>query len=277
MASSLPVPDLRNYSEVLVQLMNNQEFPGANKTNTSLLSPLERRLTPLILPRIPFWLETHHLTMLTLAWSAGIVLFSYFAATNIRWMWVVSLMIFLQYVTDHCDGKIGKQRNTGLVRWGYYMDHLLDYFFLGSVIIGYAFILPEKVRYQLLFLLAVFGAFVVSAFLAFSATERLTISHLKLGPTEFRLALIVINTLLILFGKRYMISGLKWVNAGALICLCYVVYKTQKQIWQLDMQARGNSENRDVAKSYESQTEVYSFSVGEKARSIDPSNTLPVS
>jgi hypothetical protein len=52
----------------------------------------------------------------------------------------------MQYVTDHYDGKIGKYRNTGLVRWGYYMDHLLDYVFLCSIIIGYAFILPEKSR-----------------------------------------------------------------------------------------------------------------------------------
>lgn len=160
------------------------------------------------------------------------------------------------------------------------MDHLLDYFFLCSVIVGYAFILPEKSRYQLLFLLAVMGAFVVSAFLAFSATDRLTISHWKLGPTEFRLALIIINAMLILFGKRYMISGLKWVNAGAVVCLCIVVYQTQKNIWQLDMQLKASepSAGPGVAKAYEPATEVYVFaSVGENTPSINPSNSLPVS
>ena len=77
------------------------------------------------------------------------------------------------------------------------MDHLLDYFFLCSVIIGYAFILPERSRFQLLLLLALFAAYDFSTFLAFSATDKLKISHLKFGPTEFRLALIVINALLI--------------------------------------------------------------------------------
>ncbi len=222
-------------------MKQNQPFGGASKTNTSILSPLERRLTAVVLPKIPAWLETHHLTMLTVVWSLLIILCSYLAASNIRWLWVVSLMIFFQYLTDHYDGKVGKYRNTGLLRWGYYMDHLLDYFFLCAVIIGYAFILPERSRYQLLFLLALFGAFAVSTFLAFSATDRLEISYLKLGPTEFRLALIVINTLLILFGTRYMVSGLKYVNAGALVGLCLLVYKIQKEIWRLDMQykARG--------------------------------------
>src|SRR4030095_3088254 len=122
------------------------DFAGAYKTNTSFLSPLERRLAPLVIPRIPSWLETHHLTMLTLLWSLLILVFSFMAARNMRWLWMVSLMIFLQWVTDHYGGKIGKHRTTGRVRWGYYMDHLLDYFFLCSVIIGYSFILPERSR-----------------------------------------------------------------------------------------------------------------------------------
>ena len=218
--------------------MQNQEFAGAFKINTSFLTPLEQRLATVVLPRIPRWLETHHLTMLTLVWSLLILFFSYRAASNIRWLWMVSVMICFQYFTDYYDGTIGKYRNTGLVRWGYYMDHLLDFFFLSSVIIGYAFILPEKSRLQLLITLALFGAYDFSTFLAFAATDRLKISYLKFGPTEFRLALIVINTLLILFGTRYMISGLKFVNAGAAVGLAVLVYQTHKQIWQLDMEHR---------------------------------------
>jgi phosphatidylglycerophosphate synthase len=255
--------------------MQNQQFAGANKTNTSFLSPLERRLSPIVLPRIPAWLQTYHLTMLTLVWSLLILGFSYLAAADVRWLWGVSLMIFFQYVTDYYDGKVGKYRNTGLLRWGYYMDHLLDYVFLCSVIIGYAFILPEKSRYQLLFLLAVFAAFAVSAFLAFSATDRLTISYLKLGPTEFRLALIVINTLLILFGTKYMISGLKYVNAGAIAGLCFVVYQTQKNIWQLDMQEKERNKTRSVSvgKTYGASKELYVFaSISEPVTVVNPPN-----
>ena len=218
--------------------MQTETFAGASKINTSLLTPLERRLAPTVLPRIPLWLQTHHLTMLTLVWSLLILLFSYLAAGNLNWLWAVSLMIFFQYLTDHYDGKVGKYRGTGLVRWGYYMDHLLDYFFLCSVIIGYAFILPERSRYQLLIMLAIFAAYDFSTFLAFAATDRLKISYLKFGPTEFRLALIVINTLLIFYGTKHMINGLKYVNAGALVGLCFMVYKAQRDIWKLDMERK---------------------------------------
>ena len=212
-----------------------KEFAGASKVNTSFLKPLERRLEPIVLPRIPAWIESHHLTMLTVVWCAGILGFSYLAARDMRWLWAVSVMIILQYITDHYDGKLGKYRHTGLARWGYYMDHLLDYVFLCSVIIGYAFILPERSRFQLLIMLALFAAFDMSTFLAFSATAELKISHLKFGPTEFRLALVIINALLVHYGTRQMINGLKYVNVGAVVGLVMMVYKTHKRIWQDDM------------------------------------------
>jgi hypothetical protein len=225
--------------------MEKQRFAGASKENTSFLTPLERKLAPIVIPRIPTLLETYHLTMLTVVWSLSILLFSYLAASNIKWLWGVSAMIFLQYVSDHYDGKVGKYRNTGLVRWGYYMDHLLDYFFLCSVLIGYAFILPETSRLQLMIMLALFAAYDFSTFLAFAATDRLKISYLKFGPTEFRLALIVINTLVIFFGTRYMVSGLKWVNAGAVVGICLLVFKAHKQIWKVDMEQKRAEDWKD--------------------------------
>jgi phosphatidylglycerophosphate synthase len=219
-------------------MIETQQFAGANKINTSFLTPLERRLAVRVLPRIPSWIETYHLTMLTLVWSGGILLFSYFAGKDLRWLWGVSAMIFLHYVTDHYDGKLGKYRNTGLVRWGYYMDHLLDYVFLSSIIIGYAFILPDKSRYQILILLAICVGYEVNSFLSFAATDKFKVSFMKLGPTEFRLAIIIINALLIEYGTKKMVNGLKYVNIGGAILLAVIVYQTHKTIWALDMKEK---------------------------------------
>ena len=219
-------------------MIETQQFAGAGKINNSFLTPFERRLARVVLPRIPSWLETYHLTMLTLVWTALILLFSYWAATDLRWLWGVSAMVFMQYVTDHYDGKVGKYRGTGLVRWGYYMDHLLDYFWLCSIIVGYAFILPERSRYQILILLVIVSGYEVSTFLALTATDRFKISYLRLGPTEFRIAIIIINALLVQYGTRKMIGGLKYVNIGGAIGLALMVYKTHKAIWALDMEQK---------------------------------------
>jgi phosphatidylglycerophosphate synthase len=216
--------------------MQREEFAGASKTNTSLLSPMERRMARVVLPLVPQWLETQHLTLLTLVWSALILVFSVLAAGNIKWLWGVSLMVTFQYVTDHFDGKVGKFRNTGLFKWGFYMDHLLDYVFLCAVVIGYAQILPPASRYHMLLLLAVYAGFMVNAFLTFAATEEFNISFLKLGPTEFRIALVIINTLLIAFGTRGMEDALPYVIGFSLLGLAAVVYRTQKKIWARDME-----------------------------------------
>src|SRR5258705_25123 len=219
-------------------MIDTQQFAGPTKTNSSFLTPLERRLARTVLPKIPPWLESYHLTMLTVLWSTLILIFSYLAARDLRWLWMVSVMIFLQYVTDHYDGKIGKYRNTGLVRWGYYIDHLLDYFFLCSIIIRYAFILPERSRYQILLMLAIFAGYEMSTFLAFAATDRFKISYLKLGPTEFRLAIIIINALLVQYGTRSMVNWLTYVTIGAALVFALMIYRTHKVIWEMDMKQK---------------------------------------
>jgi len=221
--------------------MQREQFAGAAKSSMSLVSPLERRMARAVVPRIPAWLETHHLTMLTLLWCAGIVFFSHLAAADLRWLWAVSSMIVMQYLTDFFDGKVGKHRGTGLVKWGFYMDHLLDYVFLCSVVVGYALVLPEHALLSLLLVLAVYGGFMVNSFLTFAATERFEISHMKLGPTEFRAALVVINALLVAAGTGPMKSALPYVAAGSLAALCVLVYRTQKQLWRRDMERKARS------------------------------------
>ncbi len=218
----------------------SKNFAGASKTNSSFISPMEKRIERVVVPKMPACIETHHLTMFTLVWCMGIVAFSALAAArDMRWLWLVSLMVVLQYVTDYLDGKVGKYRDTGLVRWGFYLDHFFDYVFLCAVAIGYAIILPEGAsRYHILLVLAVFGGFMVNSFLTFAATEKFDISYMKLGPTEFRIALVVINTLLIFNGTKGMIKVLPYVAAGGFIGLCLLVYRTQKMLWEIDMKRK---------------------------------------
>jgi len=59
------------------------------------------------------------------------------------------------------------------------------------------------------------SAYQISTFLQFAAIQKLKISYLKFGSTEFRVALVIINALLVRYGTAHMIDGLKYVNAGA--------------------------------------------------------------
>jgi len=221
-----------------------QKFAGAGKSNSGLLVPLERRFASFVLPRIPSWIETYHLTLLTPIWSLGIVGFCYLAKSNLRWLWMVNLMVVLHYFTDHFDGKLGKYRNTGLRKWGFYMDHLFDYGFLCSILIGYSFLIPQKSMFSLMLVLCVFSAFMFHTFLMLAATEEFKVSFSRFGPTELRIALIVINGLLVKFGTRGLKGSLFWIAVGGTIALSILVYTAQKRLWQIDMRAKSETEIR---------------------------------
>ena len=104
--------------------MRNDRFAGDKKKGDWFLAKAEKRMVNWMAPRVPSCLETYHLTLFTLLWSIGIVACSFLARENINWLWAVSLFIFLQYISDVLDGAVCRYRDTGLVKWGYYMDRL---------------------------------------------------------------------------------------------------------------------------------------------------------
>lgn len=218
---------------------SGEKFAGDKKVGVSLLGNLEKKFIQKYVGRVPKFLETYHLTLLTISWCVGIIVFSYLAQWNIYWMWFTSLMIILQYLTDAFDGAVGRLRNTGLIKWGYYMDHFLDYIFLCSILIGYSFLFNDEYN-SLFFVLAIFGAFMVNSYLSFASTNEFKIEYLRVGPTEIRLLFIFINTMIIIVGNTHLRWSLPWVLVFSLCGLCLVVYKTQKYIWKKDMELKNN-------------------------------------
>jgi phosphatidylglycerophosphate synthase len=212
--------------------------PPDRKASDSILAPIERRIARWTLRLVPSWIESHHLTLMTLGWSAMVLAAAIPARSNPRWLAIVSLAIVLQYLTDAVDGKVGQLRNAGLVRWGYYMDHLLDYVFLCSILIAYSFLLPEGFEYLMTIVIAIAGGFMVSAFLARAVTGVLEISFVGLGPIEMRLIFISLNTWLATVGRAEMLQVVPYVIGAALVVLAALVYRTQGRLWNLDRPTR---------------------------------------
>lgn len=220
-------------------------FQGDKKVGRWLLADAEDRLKRWLLPKVPRRVETYHLTLSTLVWNTGILAFSFLARYKIHFLWLVSLMIVAQYLTDLLDGAVGRARNTGLVKWGYYMDHFLDYLFLCSILIGYGLMIEDHNKYLLFYILALFGGFMVNSFLSFAATGKFQISYMGIGPTEIRLAFIGVNTFIILLHKRFNMALLLPVAlVGATFGLFVVVYRTQKELWRIDMEAKRDAETK---------------------------------
>jgi archaetidylinositol phosphate synthase len=206
----------------------------------TLLAPYEKQFIGWLTPHFPTWIETWHLTLLTVPWCAGLIGFGYLAGRtgNLNWLWLSSLMIFLQWFTDAFGGAIGRYKDTGLIKRGVYMGHLLDYVFMCSILIGYALLAEGVNRQVILFLVPIFGGFLVASFLGFGATGEFKITYLATGPTEIRIWFIVLNTALIIFGTKWILPLLPWILVISVLCLCITSFRTQKFLWKLDMEIK---------------------------------------
>src|SRR3989344_3927518 len=205
-----------------------EKFAGDVKVDNSWVIRLENRIVQKTIRFVPRWLETYHLTMMTIVWSLGVIFFGFLAVSDIRWLWTSSLMIFLQYVTDLYDGKLGKHRKTGLIKWGYYMDHFLDFVFLSCIFAGYYFFLPAEASIYLCGLMAVCAGFMVNSFLSFAATNKFKIEFLSMGPTQARFGMIAANTLFIFAGVEAPAKFIPIAFFISVAVLAIVVFSTRK-------------------------------------------------
>jgi len=221
-------------------MMADTKFAGDKKVGDSILGKAERAFKAWGLPKVPGWLETYHLTMLTLVWSGLNILWGYLAQVqnNLHWLWMVSLMIVLQYVTDLFDGAVGRARDTGLVKWGYFMDHFLDYIFLCSLVAAGFLIAPPGLHFWYMVLLIIIGGFMVSSFLGFAATNEFRIYYYGMGPTEMRVVFIIINTVIIFTGTGHFRYSVPILDGVCFIGLCINVFIAQRELWRIDMKEK---------------------------------------
>lgn len=215
--------------------MTQEKFADDQKYGKSLLGCYEKKYLELLAPKIPKWLKSYHLTLSSIIWSLLVILFSYFAKENINWMWIVSFVIILQYFCDSFDGLIGRYRKEGLIKWGYYMDHFLDYIFLCAIFAGYLIIVDSTYKNYVFFLFAILIGFMVNSFLYFPISNKFRNYYLGLGPTEGRLILITINSLIAIYSKVVLQASLLFFSIFLLITLVFVIYRTQKEIWFQDV------------------------------------------
>lgn len=215
--------------------MNEDKMSGRKRIFSSYLQPFEQKLIEVWVPKVPRQIETHHLTVMTLVFSALAIVVGYLSKGEKLFLILNSLLIILQYMTDILDGAVGRYRETGLVRWGFYMDHLFDYVFACSLVISYSTAYQFPLEIVFILLLVASGYF-VHEFLMASAYGKLNISgYYGFGPTEIRV-FAVIGGLVLPFVPFEIVLG----SAGVLgiffgLFFIQLIYRSQKKLWMMDM------------------------------------------
>ena len=218
--------------------MSGGTFAGDKKTGQSLLGPIERRFIDWAVPKVPQPVMSHHLTALTALWSALTIVFGRLAVDDHRWLHAMSAMVFLQWLTDSLDGSLGKYRKQGLVKWGFFMDHLLDLVFAGSIVIAYSFLVDAWwLEFLFLILLLITCATMAVSFLSFAATNQFQIAYYGIGPTEIRIGYIALNTFVAAVGTEIFSWGVPVVVGLNAVALVVLTAQTSRNLWRIDHEA----------------------------------------
>ena len=190
--------------------MELHDFRPAARTQTSLLSEVEKKALHWLAHRLPQWVNSDHLTALGFISLLGVGLSYWYSRFSRTGLLLVAVFFVLNWFGDSLDGTLARVRNRQRPRYGFYVDHILDacgsvFVFAGLALSGY---MSERVAVGLLvayFLLS------IEVYLATHAVGTFRLSFGAFSPTELRVLLILGNVALLskpyvmVAGKQYLL------------------------------------------------------------------------
>jgi phosphatidylglycerophosphate synthase len=147
--------------------------------------------------RIPSRLKPDHFTALGVLASIGIAAAYVLSNGNSAWLWAASGLLVVHWVGDSLDGTLARVRRAERPRYGYYLDHLVDAFATAAIGIGLG-LSPYMLLAVGLAIVIAYLILSINTYLETHAFGVFTLGYGRLGPTEARLILIGVNTLLAL-------------------------------------------------------------------------------
>jgi len=183
-------------------MVNNEGKPimaaaDAPRRKQFLLARAESRVLTCIAERLPAWIKPDHMTALGVAAAFGIAGAYLLSNGDKTWLWAASALLVVHWLGDSLDGTLARVRKIERPKYGYYLDHLVDA--LATAVIGLGLGLSP-------YMLLAVGLVIVVAYLILSINTYLethafgvfALGYGGVGPTEVRLVLIGLNTLLAL-------------------------------------------------------------------------------
>ena len=173
-----------------------EEIKQADRIQTSLLNGIEKKVLVWLAERQPKWVTSDFLTFLGVLGAALAGAGYWLSDNNLTWLWLSTFGIILNWYGDSLDGTLARVRKCQRKIYGYYLDHTIDGICEGLVFLGIGLsnlvYLPLALIAHILYLLMTINVS-INAHLR----GQFKLTYAKLGPTEFRLIVIIINTLML--------------------------------------------------------------------------------
>ena len=167
----------------------------AKRIQTSFLNAAERKALIWLAERQPKWVTSDFLTWLGVFGSFLIMLGYILTNFNINWLWLSTFGLILNWYGDSLDGTLARVRNTQRPIYGYYLDHTVDGINETMMFMGIG-LSPFLNLYTAMAMLIVYLQLTLNVSMNAHLRSEFKLTYAGLGPTEFRIIVIILNTLL---------------------------------------------------------------------------------
>lgn len=166
----------------------------SKRIQTSILNGIEKRVLVWLAERQPRWITSDALTGIGVVGSLIVALGYILSSYHTGWLWLASLGFVINWYGDSLDGTLARVRNTQRPIYGFYLDHNIDGITMAIMCIG-AGLSNMLNLYIAMGVLAVYLLLSISVYINAHLKGEFKLTYAGMGPTEFRLIMIIINTL----------------------------------------------------------------------------------
>ena len=173
-----------------------EEIKASKRIQTSFLNAAEHKALVWLAARQPKWVTSNTLTWIGIAGSVIIAAGYILSNLDISWLWLASFGFLVNWYGDSLDGNLARFRGTQRPIYGYYLDHTVDAIneILMFISIGISSLLNIWIAVTGLIL---YLLLTLNVSMNAHLKKEFKLTYAKMGPTELRLILIIINTLYI--------------------------------------------------------------------------------
>ena len=104
----------------------NEEKKQAERIQTSILNPYEKRILVYLAGRMPAWVTSDMLTLV--GFLGAIIMATGYSLSNLNlhWLWLSCFGLLVNWFGDSLDGSLARVRKTQRKTYGFYIDHNVD-------------------------------------------------------------------------------------------------------------------------------------------------------
>ncbi len=168
----------------------------SKRIQTSILNAGEKKILIWLAERQPKWMTSDMLTAIGVLGSVIVALGYALSNYNISWLWLATFGFFVNWYGDSLDGTLARVRKTQRPIYGFYLDHCIDGVTMAIMCVGAG--LSQMLNLGIaMSVLVLYLLLSISVYINAHLKGEFKLTFAGLGPTEFRLIMMIVNTVFI--------------------------------------------------------------------------------